>query len=326
MAIDAKKSFLGQLEKCMDAFVPADIVRKITATAADLLCKFDMSELQTYRVESDDFLAEYIAAMKVQGRSAKTIKRYKYVIERFMKTVGIPCREITVHHLRNYFTMERNRGISDNTLEGLRQVFSAYFRWLKNEELIDKNPTINLHKIKKAKKKKEILSESDIEKLYRACNNPRDMAIISFLETTGCRISEMTELTRFDVNISSKECVVYGKGGKERTVYFGDVTAMYLKEYFDKRKDGCEALFSNRFGKPFQPDGVRVMLNKLAKAAGVKHVHPHKFRRTLATNFAKHGMPVQEIAVILGHDKIDTTMQYVMLDQDDTRNSYRKYA
>lgn len=326
MAIEAKTSFLNQLSQSIGEFIPANMMQNILDKASDILGHFEMVEIHAAQSGPDDFLIGYLAAMKVQGRSEKTINRYKYVITRMMDAVNVPCREITVHHLRSYFAQEQNRGIADSTIEGTRQVLSAYFGWLKNEELIGKNPTINLRKIKVPKKKKEVFSESDVAKLCRKCTNTRDLSIISFLKTTGCRISEMTGLDRYDLNLSGKECVVYGKGGKERTVYFGDVTAMYLKEYLSKRTDNSEALFANRYGERIGPNGVRRMLNRLADAAGVTHVHPHKFRRTLATNFAKHGMPVQEIAAILGHDKIDTTMKYVMLDENDTRNSYRKYA
>ena len=326
MAIEAKTSFLNQLRQSIGEFIPANQIQNVLDRAADILGHFEMVEIRATHGNQDDFLTGYLAALKVQGRSDKTIKRYRYVISRMMGIVNVPCREITVHHLRNYLAQEQSRGVAKSTLEGIRQVFSAYFGWLKNEDLIEKNPTINLRKIKVPKKKKDLLSESDIAKMCRKCTNVRDLAIISFLKTTGCRVSEMTGLDRYDINIPGKTCVVYGKGDKERTVYFGDVTAMYLREYLSDRKDNCEALFANRCGKRFSPDGVRAMLKRIAKAAGVKHVHPHKFRRTLATNFAKHGMPVQEIAAILGHDKLDTTMSYVILDQDDTQISYRKYA
>ena len=327
VAIEAKENFIAQLRESIGEFVPENQVQKIMSAVADVLAHFDMNEIQENLAESEDYLAGYLQATKVQGRSGQTVKRYRYIITRMMNAVKVPCRQITVNHLRSYFTAERNRGVADSTLEGVRQVLSAYFGWLKNEGLIDKNPTINLRKIKHPKKKKEILTDAEIAKLYRACTNARDLAIISFLRETGCRVSEMTGLDRRDINISNKRCWVYGKGDKERVVYFKDITAAYLKEYLDSRTDDCEALFTNRFGERLQNDGVRIILNKIASAAGIKkHIHPHMFRRTLASNLSKHGMPVQEIAVILGHDKIDTTMQYVVLDIDDTQNSYKKYA
>ena len=167
---------------------------------------------------------------------------------------------------------------------------------------------------------------SELERLNRCCTNRRDRAILHFLRSTGCRISEVTELDRSVVNIESLECVVHGKGNKERTVYLDDVAGMVLAEYLDSRTDDNPALFVNRYKERMQPGGVREMLNKLAEAAGVDHVHPHKFRRTLATNMSRHGMPIQEVAKILGHEKLDTTMKYVVLNKDDVKASYRRFA
>lgn len=264
--------------------------------------------------------------MQIQGRSEKTVKHYRYILVKMMQAVNTPTRNITVFHLRKFISDEKKRGISDRTLEGLRQVLSAYFGWLWREKLIACNPTANLGAIKYQKKVKLIYSDVDIEKLKDSCKNPRDKAIVSFLLTTGCRISEVTQLDRADITLSLMECTVLGKGNKERLVYFDQVTAMLLEEYLATRKDNSPALFVGRGGKRWTPGGVRSMLSKLAKECNVEHVHPHKFRRTLATNLIRRGMPIQEVAAILGHDKLDTTMQYVVLDKTEMAYSYRKYA
>lgn len=326
MAIDAKITFMQQMEKRLGSIVTANDMSGIMEAMSDVLQGYEMRSITRWNEEQDDLLQCYLSAMNVECRSQKTIARYEYEIKRMMKFVKVPTRQITVYHLRNYLQAEKARGICDSTLEGIRQIYSAYFNWLQRESLIERNPTANLGSIKVAKKEKKTYSETDIEKLVRGCKTLRDRAIIYFLASTGCRISEMTGLDRANVNTDTLECVVHGKGGKDRTVYLSQVAGMVLKEYLDARKDNSPALFAGRATDRIKPNAVRAMLMALAKECGVEHVHPHKFRRTLATELSRHGMPIQEVASILGHEKIDTTMEYVVLNKDDIRSSYRRYA
>ena len=325
MAIDAKVSLQQQIESKLAKEVTAETMNKMLRIVADVLEGFDLREISPAE-EQDDLMDCYINAMRVQGRSEKTLARYKYIITKMMKQVGVSTRRITVYHLRNYLASMKESGRQDSTMEGERQIFSAYFNWLQRESLIDKNPTANLGAIKCAKKQKKIFSDIDMEKLKQGCKCKRDRAIIAFLASTGCRVSELTGLDRDMVDLDGLECVVHGKGNKERRVYLDGVTGMLIRAYLAERKDFNPALFVNRYHDRMKADGVREMLTRLEKATGVEHVHPHKFRRTLATNMARKGMPVQEIARILGHDKIDTTMQYVILDDGDIKFRYRKFA
>lgn len=326
MSIEAKTVLMKKLEQRLSEMITASEMAKVMSAVADELTCFDVAQKESEAYRNDDLLDAYIAAMNVQGRSRKTVERYTYIIRRMMENVKVNTRGITVYHLRQYLMKEKERGISDTTLEGIRQVFSAYFNWLQREGLITANPTANLGTIKRQKKIKAIYSEVDIERMKFCCKSVRDRAIVSFLLSTGCRISEMCGLDRANVDVISLECTVLGKGNKERTVYMDPVTAMLVKEYLSSRKDKYPALFSGKGTERISPHGVRRMLNTLAEKARVEHVHPHKFRRTLATNLIRHGMPIQEVASILGHDKLDTTMQYVVLDKSDVKNSYRKYA
>ena len=325
MAIEAKISLQNQVEKRLMTEVTADALNKMMRVMADVLEGFDVRETQVME-EKDDLLECYIDAMRVQGRSEKTLARYRYVIERMMKDVNVPTRRITVYHLRGYLSKMKDNGKQDRTMEGIRQVFSAYFNWLQRESLIDRNPTANLGAIKVGKRQKKTFTDIDMEKLSRSCKCKRDRAIIAFLASTGCRVSEVTGLDRDAVDLDQLTCVVHGKGNKERRVYLDGVTGMLIRAYLAERKDEDPALFVNRYNVRMNPDGVREMLNRVAEDAGVEHVHPHKFRRTLATNMARHGMPIQEVARILGHDKIDTTMRYVVLDDEDIKHEYRKFA
>lgn len=299
---------------------------KVLSALADQLARFEVEQVDAGPSQQDDLLDAYTAAMQIQGRSEKTIARYTYLIRRMMAAVKVQTREITVYHLRQYLSDEKARGLSDRTLEGTRQVFSAYFNWLQREGLIKANPTSNLGAIKCQKKIRMTYSEIDIERMKFGCKSLRDRAIVAFLLSTGCRVSEMTQLDRTDVDLASLECVVLGKGNKERTVYLDPVAGMLLKDYLASRADLYPALFIGKGTERITPQGVRYMLRKLEISTAVAHVHPHKFRRTLATNLIRHGMPIQEVAAILGHDKLDTTMQYVVLDKTDVKNAYRKYA
>jgi len=326
MAIDAKIDFMRQMEKELSASVTVADMATIMNAMSNVLQGYEMRSVAVWADDKDDLLESYIAALNVECRSPKSIERYEYIIKKLMKFVQVPTRQVTVYHLRSFLQKEKERGIQDSTLEGYRLVFSAYFNWLQRESLIDRNPTANLGTIKVAKKEKKIYSDIDIEKLVRAAKMDRDRAMIHFMASTGCRISEMVGLDRDSINFDNLECVVHGKGNKDRTVYISDVAGMFLKEYLSTRKDDCPALFAGKGGIRLQPGGVRAMLKELAEETGVDHVHPHKFRRTLATDLTRRGMPIQEVARILGHEKIDTTMRYVVLNKDDIKTSYRRYA
>lgn len=325
MAIEAKVVLLKNLENQLSARIPAAEMAIVLSALSDQLAGFSV-EQTSGSAASDDLLEAYTSAMQIQGRSEKTIARYRYIITQMMDHVKIPTRNITVYHLRQYLASEKNRGIADRTLEGVRQVFSAYFNWLQREHLIDNNPVANLGAVKYAKKNKVILSEVEIEKLESGTVLLRDRAIICFLLSTGCRISEMTHLNKVDIDMNGLECTVLGKGKKERTVYLAPVAGMLLQQYLATRTDDNPALFVGKRRERLTPGGVRAMLTKLAAKVGIAHVHPHMFRRTLATTLIRHGMSIQEVAAILGHDKLDTTMQYVVLDKTETKNAYRKYA
>ena len=323
--IDAKVSFMTQMEAGLTDTLTVDQMKKMQTVGYAILDKFDLVELED-EMEQDDLLDCYVSAMKVECRSQKTIDRYVYVIGKMMEFVKVPTRRVSVYHLRNYLTHEKERGICEQTLEGYREIFSAYFNWLQRESLIDRNPCVNLGVIKVPKKEKKTYTDAELERLNWFCGNIRDRAILHFLRSTGCRISEITGLNRDQVNLELLECVVHGKGNKERTVYLDEVAGMLLAEYLNGRIDDVPALFINKQHDRLNPGGVRAMLNKLAEKAGVDHVHPHKFRRTLATGLARHGMPIQEVAKVLGHEKLDTTMKYVVLNKDDVKASYRRYT
>lgn len=325
MAIEAKAVLLKGLEQQLSTQITAADMTRVLSAVSDQLAAFDVAQVDMGETQ-DDLLDAYVDAMRIQGRSEKTIARYTYLIGRMMNSVKVNTRSITVYHLRQYLASEKARGITDRTLESNRQVYNAYFNWLFRERLIDTNPVANLGAIKCMKKIKTVYSEVDIERLKFCCRNTRDRAIISFLLSTGCRVGEVVRLNREDVDLANMECRVMGKGNKERTVFLDAVTAMLLRDYLAQRTDDFPALFVGRGSSRLSANGIRKMLAVVSSAASVENVHPHKFRRTPATSLIRHGMPIQEVAAILGHDKLDTTMQYVVLDKTDVKNAYRRYA
>ena len=329
MAINSKQSFMREIEtRCADALTVADMAKLMTIVS-DVLEGYRMDEINPGRwsMEDNDLLRAFVDSLNVQGRSAKTIERYQFMIGKFMEYAKAPTRSITVYHIRDWLASQKKRGLQDSTLNGNRAVLSSYFGWLFREGLIERNPMANVGVVKVAKKVKQTYSDIDMEKLNQCCGSLRDRAILHFLRATGCRISEMCGLDRDTVDLEKLECVVHGKGNKYRKVYMDPVAGMIIGEYLKTRTDDHPALFVSKRGlERIQPGGVRAMLKKIGAEANVDHVHPHKFRRTLATDLARHGMPIQEVAVLLGHEKIDTTMHYVVLNQEDTKHDYRRYA
>lgn len=327
MGLEAKVGLMGQIERRIGADVTAEAMPRILSAMADVLEGFEVTETRRKEAGEDDLLGYYFRTMELEGRSPQTVARYRYIMGRVMESLGVGCRQVTVYHLRGYLAAEQVRGLKDTTLEGVRQVISACFGWLWRENLIERNPAANLSPIKCAKLKKAAYSAADLERIHQAsAGSLRDRTIIAFLEGTGCRIGEMVGLNRDAVDLDRLECVVHGKGNKERTVWLSEVAGMLLREYLAGRKDDDPALFANRCGERLQPGGVRKMLRKVGAMAGVENVHPHRFRRTLATSMNRRGMPVQQVAAVLGHEKLDTTMKYVVMDNEDLRSGYRRYA
>lgn len=329
MALLDKKLYLADLEAKLNDFVPANDVRRIIEQAADALACYEIetvSEESAGSTDSENLVKLFLDAKGVEGRSAGTIAHYKYILGRLMEDTHVPLDKITVHHLRSWLMQEKDRGISLRTLEGNRYVFTSFFGWAWKEELIPKNPTVNLAPIKQQKVIRKPYSSVEMEKLKANAANTRDLALISFLVSTGCRISEVCASNVLDIDFRSRSVKVLGKGNKERVVYLDDVCVMYLERYFQERNDDKEALFLGKGTDRMTPHGVRAMLKRIEARSGVENVHPHRFRRTLATNLINHGMPIQEVAAVLGHDKIDTTMKYVYIDQRNVETAYRKYA
>lgn len=328
MSLLDKKLYLAELEERLGTVLPAAQARRVAELAGEALAGYELTSLPDpggHDDESEGLLKIYLDAKRIEGRSPLTVKRYEQILRRLRDEVGVPFSRMTVHHLRGWLMADRDRGVQLSTLEGMRYILTAFFGWCWKEELIPKNPSANLASIKAPKVIRKPFSGEELEKLRTACRTTRERALICTLLSTGCRVSELCSLDVLDVNFREKKITVMGKGSKQRIVYLDDAAAVHLDLYLRERCDADPALFVGQRGR-MTDAGVRQLLKEVAGRAGVENCHPHRFRRTLATGLIDHGMAIQEVAAVLGHDKVDTTMTYVYVDQTKVESAFRRYA
>lgn len=285
------------------------------------------SDLQE-TIENEELLELFIAAKRVEGCSEKSLKYYASTIGLMIEHNRKPVREINTDDLRVYLAdYQMRRGSSRVTIDNIRRIFSSFFGWLEDEDYILKSPVRRIRKIKSDKTIKETFSDEVLELLRDSCDEIRDLAMIDLLSSTGMRVGELVRLNREDINFHERECVVFGKGNTERVAYFDARTKIHLQNYLDSRVDNNPALFSS-LTKPYERlmiGGVETRLREIGKRADLQKVHPHKFRRTLATRAIDKGMPIEQVQRLLGHVKIDTTMHYAMVNQTNVKYSHRKF-
>lgn len=322
-----KAVLMNKIEETLKPRMFANLLEEATEEINNTLDDFNVEIIQKDEsVNTDDCLNAYVSAKTAEGKSEKTITRYRYLIERFLKAENVTAKEVTAFHIRDYFEHEMNRGICNNTIKGIREVLSSFYGWLFQERMIKFNPVTNIAPIKVHKKVKPSYSSMDIERMRMAGLNKRDAALINFMLSTACRISEVVGLNRSDVDLQNGEVKVLGKGNKERKAYLDEISIVLLREYLASRSDDNPAVFVNRFGKRIQPGGVRAMLCKVSKKTGVDKIHPHRFRRTQITMLLNRGMPIQNVAIMVGHSKIDTTMKYYYASEANIKADFKKYS
>jgi site-specific recombinase XerD len=270
----------------------------------------------------------FIAAKRIEGCSEKSLKYYDSTVRKMLSAVKKPVREIATDDLRGYLAnYQKERSSSKVTIDNMRRIFSSFFGWLEDEDYILKSPVRRIHKVKTDKTIKETFSDESLELLRDACEEIRDLAMVDLLSSTGMRVGELVGLNREDINFHERECVVFGKGSTERLVYFDARTKIHLQNYLDCRTDDNPALFVSLTlpRERLLIGGVETRLREIGKQADMHKVHPHKFRRTLATRAIDKGMPIEQVQRLLGHVKIDTTMTYAMVNQANVKNSHRKF-
>lgn len=275
-----------------------------------------------------DFVELFLSAKRIEGCSEKSLKYYKSTIESMLNGLQKGVKYIVTDDIRGYLTeyQEKNKS-SKVTIDNIRRILSSFFSWLEDEDYILKSPVRRIHKVKTGTNIKETYSDEALELMRDSCTELRDLAIIDMLASTGMRVGEMVLLNRNDIDFNERECIVFGKGSKERVVYFDARTKIHLQNYLNSRVDNNSALFVSLKAphERLKIGGVETRLREFGKQLGLHKVHPHKFRRTLATMAIDKGMPIEQLQQLLGHRKIDTTLQYAMVKQSNVKIAHRKY-
>lgn len=293
-----------------------------------LLKRLGQDEKQPRAAQNEEYLEMFINAKKIEGCSERTLKYYYSSVQHMLTRIADPVRRITTEQLRDYLAnYQQINNCSKSTVDNIRRNISSFFSWLEEEDHILKSPMRRIHKIKTKKVVKETISDEDIERLRDHCEVSRDIAIIDLLYSTGIRVGELVNLNISDINFEERECIVYGKGEKERRVYFDAKAKLHLQNYILTRKDKNPALFVT-LDAPYERlkiSGVEIRLRELGRRLNMKKIHPHKFRRTMATRAIDKGMPIEQVQKLLGHSQIDTTMQYAIVNQNNVKVSHRRY-
>lgn len=278
--------------------------------------------------ENYDLLTAFISAKKIEGCSEKTLCYYRKTIERLLLAVEVSVNHITTSDIRQYLSHYQEQHHSSKvTIDNMRRIFSSFFSWLEDEDYIAKSPVRRIHKVKTDSLVKEVLSDEQLEQLRDNCTNKRNLAIIDVLASTGIRVGELVKLNRNDIDFHERQCIVFGKGNKERLVYFNARTKLHLQQYLNERTDKNPALFVSLFSphSRLTISGVEVCIRKLGQQLDMPKVHPHKFRRTLATMAIDKGMPIEQVQRLLGHVRIDTTLHYAIVNQNNVKLAHKKY-
>ena len=327
-----KEKLIQEISTAMAEVLSFEQVAHLNSVLLQVISQYTIIEdgeaLQENAVSNDRLLDIFLSAKQVEGCTTPTIKYYGSTIRQLFKKMPKKVTDYTTEDIRAYLAVfQRKNKSSRVTIDNIRRIFSSFFAWLEEEDYIVKSPVRRIHKVKTGTQVKEVLSDENIEQLRDSCTEIRDLAIIDLLASSGMRVGEMVSLNREDINFNERECVVFGKGNKERLVYFDARTKIHLQNYLDSRSDSNPALFVT-LKAPYERlkiGGVEVRLRELGKRLNLPKVHPHKFRRTLATSAIDKGMPIEQVQQLLGHQKIDTTMHYAMVKQQNVKLAHRKY-
>lgn len=280
------------------------------------------------KINNSEFLQRFLEAKKIEGCSERTIQYYRTTVNKLLSKVTQPIRKVTTEDMREYLVdYQKVNNCGKTTIDNVRRNISSFFSWLEEEDYILKSPMRRIHKIRSKKAVKKVITDEEIERLRDGCTCLRDVAMIDLLYSTGIRVGELVRLNVSDINFNERECVVFGKGDKERRVYFDAKAKIHLQDYLNSRNDDNPALFVT-LDRPFDRlkiSGVEIRLRELGRSLNLEKIHPHKFRRTMATRAIDKGMPIEQVQKILGHSQIDTTMQYAIVNQNNVKAAHRKY-
>lgn len=289
---------------------------------------FAENEAEKICISNEEYMNMFLAAKQIEGCSERTIQYYRVTVEHMLNRISTEVRKITTDDIRGYLAEYQQVNLcSKVTVDNVRRNLSSFFSWLEEEDYILKSPMRRIHKIKTKQPVKEIITDEMIERLRDYCKCSRDLAMIDLLYSTGIRVGELVGLNKSDIDFEERECIVYGKGDKERRVYFDAKAKLHLQNYLNSRTDNNPALFVT-LDAPFERlkiSGVEIRVRELGRKVNIEKIHPHKFRRTMATRAIDKGMPIEQVQKILGHSQIDTTMQYAIVNQNNVKTSHRRY-
>lgn len=293
-----------------------------------LIAKLSENKIKDDNVSNEQYQKLFLEAKKIEGCSQRTIRYYEVTLNHFFGCVTEPVRRISTERIRTYLSdYQKINNCGNSTIDNVRRNISSFFSWMEEEDHILKSPMRRIHKIKTKKQVKEVITDEMIEKLRDSCRCSRDLAMIDLLYSTGIRVGELVNLNISDINFEERECIVFGKGDKERRVYFDAKAKLHLLAYLSERCDDNPALFVT-LDSPhdrLKISGVEIRLRELGRSLNIERIHPHKFRRTMATRAIDKGMPIEQVQKILGHSQIDTTMEYAIVNQSNVKNAHRKF-
>ncbi|HJF19239.1 MAG TPA: tyrosine-type recombinase/integrase [Enterococcus columbae] len=324
-----KQIIIEEIVQKMLPYLDNAQIQKLQETLQYTLFNYEITgDIKAEEDDTQKLVESFLYAKRIEGCSEKTIKYYSATIEAMLVTVDKEVRHIHTDDLRAYLTnYQENHGSSRVTIDNIRRILSSFFSWLEDEDYILKSPVRRIHKVKTATNIKETYTDEELEKMRDNCTELRDLAIIDMLASTGMRIGEMVLLNKADIKFNERECIVFGKGDKERVVYFDARTKIHLQNYINSRTDDNPALFVTLRAPHTRITigGIESRLREMGRILEIEKVHPHKFRRTLATMAIDKGMPIEQLQQLLGHKRIDTTLQYAMVKQSNVKQAHRKY-
>ena len=324
-----KEKVIKEIEQKMASILNNEQKEKLKKVLLYTFYNIEVTSIKDELVEdTTDYAKMFIAAKRIEGCSERTLNYYETTIKTMVEKLSKKINSIETEDLRNYLSeYQAKNNCSKVTIDNVRRILSSFFAWLEDEDYIMKSPVRRIHKVKATQTVKETYTDEELEEMRDACIEIRDLAMVDFLASTGVRVGELVNLDRVDIDMQERSCVVLGKGGKEREVYFDARTKIHLQNYLNSRTDNNPALFVSLL-RPYDRlkiSGVEIRLRELGKRINIKKIHPHKFRRTMATKAIDKGMPIEQVQVLLGHRKIDTTLQYAMVNQNNVRNSHKRF-
>ena len=324
-----KNKVMNEIKQKMAVILNNEQKKKLEEVLLYTFYNIEVRKLDENIIEdTKDYSELFISAKRIEGCSERTLNYYKSTIDNMIMDINKKVSCIETEDLRKYLAEYQLRNnCSKVTIDNVRRILSSFFAWLEDEDYIIKSPVRRIHKVKATQTVKETYTDEELEEMRDACAEIRDLAMVDFLSSTGVRVGELVKLDIVDVNFQERSCVVLGKGAKEREVYFDARTKIHLQNYINSREDDNPALFASLL-KPYNRlniSGVEIRLRELGKTTNIKRVHPHKFRRSMATRAIDKGMPIEQVQVLLGHRKVDTTLQYAMVNQLNVKNSHKKY-